>query len=296
MTATEQRLDIQSQAARASGRLPPLLLAAERVATTVAQGVHGRRRVGQGETFWQFRRYETGDSANSIDWRQSAKSQHLFVRENEWEAAQSSWLWRDASPSMHYRSDESLPTKAERADLLLLATSLLLMRAGERFTLLGSALRSASGRLAYDRLAETMIRETPPEDSLPPYRPLPRYAQVILFGDFLSPSEEIRERLSEFAAHGVKGAFLQILDPAERSLPFRGRIRFEGFENEGETLLGRVQSARGDYQKKLTNHCDNLREIARRTGWTYLQHDTNHSAEAALLTLYTALTPRRWGN
>lgn len=296
MTATEQRLDLQSQAARASGRLPPLLLAAERVATTVAQGVHGRRRVGQGETFWQFRRYETGDSANGIDWRQSAKSQHLFVRETEWEAAQSAWLWRDASPSMHYRSDKTLPTKAERADLLLLATSLLLMRAGERFTLLGSALRSAGGRVAYDRLAETMIRETPAQDSLPPYRPLPRYAQVILFGDFLSPSDEIRERLSAFAAHGVTGTFLQILDPAERSLPFQGRIRFEGFENEGETLLGRVQSARGDYQTKLARHCDDLREIARRTGWIYLQHDTNHSAEAALLTLYTALAPRRWGN
>ncbi|NKB55917.1 MAG: DUF58 domain-containing protein [Alphaproteobacteria bacterium] len=294
MTATERRLNLQSQAARISGSLPPLLLAAERVATTVAQGVHGRRRVGQGETFWQFRRYETGDSANAIDWRQSAKSQHLFVRETEWEAAQSSWLWRDASPSMHYRSNDSLPTKAERADLLLLATALLLMRAGERFTLLGSALRSASGRVAYDRLADVMVRETPVEDSLPPYRPLPRYAQTILFGDFLSPSEEIGERLSAFAARGVNGLFLQILDPAERSLPFRGRIRFEGFENEGETILGRVQSAREAYKTKFARHCDDLREIARRTGWMYLQHTTDHSAEAALLTLYTALTPRRW--
>ncbi len=295
MTATEQRLDLQTEAARASSSMPPLLLAAERVAATVAQGVHGRRRVGQGETFWQFRRYESGDSASAIDWRQSAKSRHLFVRETEWEAAQSCWLWRDASPSMHYRSDKNLPTKAERADILLLATTFLLMRAGERFSLLGSGLRTATGRAAYDRVADTLVRERPSSDSLPAFQPLPRHAQTVLFGDFLSSAEDIRERLSMFAAHGIKGLFVQILDPAEHELPFRGRIRFEGFEDEGETVLGRVQSARDDYKSKFASHCADLREISRRTGWTFLQHRTDHSAEAALLTLYSGLAPRQWG-
>lgn len=293
MTATEQRLGLQYQAARASGSFPPLLLAAERVAATVAQGVHGRRRVGQGETFWQFRRYETGDSANMIDWRQSAKSQHLFVRETEWEAAQSAWLWRDSSPSMQYSSGRNLPTKAARSDLLLLATAMLLMRAGERFTLLGSELRSATGRVAYNRLAEIIIRETGAGESLPPFRPLPRHAQVVLFGDFLAPPDEIRERISAFAARGVSGLFLQIIDPAERELPFRGRIRFEGFENEGETILGRVQAARTAYRTKFAMHCEALQQLSRRTGWLYLQHSTDHSAESALMTLYSALAPRQ---
>ncbi len=293
MTPTERRLELQNQAARASGSLPPLLLAAERVASTVAQGVHGRRRVGQGETFWQFRRYETGDPASAIDWRQSAKSRHLFVRETEWEAAQSSWLWRDTSPSMQYSSGKNLPTKAARADLLLLALTLLLMRAGERFTLLGSALRASTGRVAYDRFADNMMRTADAEDSLPPYRPLPRYAQTILLGDFLSPPDEIRERLSTIAARGVNGLFLQIIDPAERELPFRGRIRFEGFEDEGDTVLGRVQSARDAYRSKFALHCEALQDIARRTGWVYMQHSTDHSAESALLNLYTALAPRQ---
>src|SRR6266852_6611266 len=91
-----------------ASRLPPLLVAAERVATTVAQGVHGRRRVGQGESFWQFRQYEPGDAAQRIDWRESAKSQRLYVRETEWEAGQRVWLWRDASPSMDWSSSDYL--------------------------------------------------------------------------------------------------------------------------------------------------------------------------------------------
>src|SRR5256714_10721107 len=90
---------LRDRAEQAAAVLPPLLVAAERVAVTVAQGVHGRRRVGQGETFWQFRQYQPGDAAARIDWRESAKSQRLYVRETEWEAAQSVWLWRGGSPA-----------------------------------------------------------------------------------------------------------------------------------------------------------------------------------------------------
>ncbi|MEN8196305.1 MAG: DUF58 domain-containing protein, partial [Pseudomonadota bacterium] len=127
----------RQEAERLGSALPPLLVEAERVAQTVAQGVHGRRRVGQGETFWQFRRYQPGDPTTAIDWRQTAKSQAVFVRETEWEAAQSVWLWRDSSPSMDYASGAELPPKQERAELLLLAAAALLVRGGERVALLG---------------------------------------------------------------------------------------------------------------------------------------------------------------
>src|SRR5260370_30705178 len=133
-----ETVSVQHRAEELAAALPPLLVAAERVATTVAQGVHGRRRVGQGESFWQFRQYEPGDAAQRIDWRESAKSQRLYVRETEWEAAQSVWLWRDASPSMDYASAASLPSKRARADLLLVALAALLTRGGERTTMLGS--------------------------------------------------------------------------------------------------------------------------------------------------------------
>ena len=286
---------LQHRAGRISRNLPPLQIAAERVAATVAQGVHGRRRVGQGETFWQFRRYRGGDAASDIDWRQSAKSRHLYIRETEWEAAQTAWLWRDASPSMHYRSDDGLPTKAARADLLLLATASLLMRAGERFTLLGGGARAATGRRAYDRLAETIARAVPGKAGLPPFEPLPRYSQAILFGDFLAPLDAVNARISRLAARGIGGVVMQILDPAERTLPFSGRIRFQGLENEGDALLGRVESSRNAYRARFEGHCDGLAEVTRRAGWMYLRHETDHSAEAALLALYGVLAPRMAG-
>jgi uncharacterized protein (DUF58 family) len=215
---------VRDRAEQAASVLPPLLVAAERVAVTVAQGVHGRRRVGQGETFWQFRQYEQGDAAARIDWRESAKSQRLYVRETEWEAAQSVWLWRDASASMDYSSADHLsgaewPTKRDRAELLLIALASLLVRGGERLTLLGSGIAPMNGRIALSRVVELISRDLSESDSLPAFEPLPRAGQLVLIGDFLSPLDAVNAAITHFAAAGLKGHMLQITDPAEEDLP-----------------------------------------------------------------------------
>ena len=53
---------------------------------------------------------------------------------------------------MDYSSARDLETKHERADLLLLALAALLMRGGERFSLLGTGVPPATGRAAFNRL------------------------------------------------------------------------------------------------------------------------------------------------
>jgi uncharacterized protein (DUF58 family) len=287
---------LRDRAEQAAAGLPPLLVAADRVAATVAQGVHGRRRVGQGETFWQFRQYQPGDAAARIDWRESAKSQRLYVRESEWEAAQSVWLWRDASASMAYSSAPYLaggdwPTKRDRAELLLLALASLLVRGGERLALLGSGFAPLFGRIALSRLAELIDRAPPPDAGLPAFEPLPQAAQLVLFGDFLSPLDAVRAAVTRFAAAGIKGHLLQIADPAEEDLPFAGRVRFEGIEERGEITIGRVEGIRAEYGERFRRHRDGLAEIARAVGWTFGFHRSDRPPHIALLALYGALMP-----
>ncbi len=288
----------RQRAEQLAATLPPLLVAAERVAAIVAQGVHGRRRVGSGETFWQYRRYQPGDAAARIDWRQSAKGRHVFIRENEWEAAESVWLWRDGSPSMRYRSHPDLPEKKERADVLLLAVASLLLRAGEHVALMGADIGPASGRGVLSRMTLALSRPETRGGSLPPFEPLPRHARLVLVGDFLSPISETEALLRRFAAGGVQGHLLQILDPAEETLPFAGRIRFEGLEEEGGTLISRVERVRREYQARLAAHHDELTTFARHTGWSFATHRTDRPPQTALLALYTALSEparvRQW--
>ena len=264
---------------------------------TVAQGVHGRRRVGQGETFWQFRQYQPGDAASRIDWRESAKSQRLYVRETEWEAAQSVWLWRDASASMDYSSAEYLtgaewPTKRDRAELLLVALASLLVRGGERLTLLGSGIAPMNGRIALSRVVE-MIDRNPTADSLPAFEPLPRAGQLVLIGDFLSPLDAVNAVVTRFAAAGLKGHMLQVSDPAEEDLPFDGRIRFAGVEEREEVVISRVESIRGDYSNRFQRHREGLAAIAGPVGWSFGFHRTDRPPHVALLALFAVLSANR---
>ena len=287
--------DLHHRAEVLAAPLPPLMVAAKRVASTVAQGVHGRRRVGQGETFWQFRRYQPGDSTSSIDWRRSAKSSHLYVRETEWEAAQSVWLWRDASASMNYASAPEFAPKRRRAELLLLALSVLLVRGGERVAVLGARARPASGRLVLTRIAHMLEDGKPATASLPVPESLPRHARVVLIGDFLSPLAEIKAAIAAFDAFGVRGHILQVLDPAEETLPFAGRVRFLGPEAEGAALIGRAETAGADYARAMAAHQAGLGLLARSAGWGFFRHRTDRSPEAALLALYLGLSPAHVG-
>lgn len=291
MSEIANRLHVRRDAEISASRLPPLLVAAERVAATVAQGVHGRRRIGLGETFWQFRRYEPGDSLRSIDWRQSGKTDHVFIRETEWAAAQSVWLWRDASASMQWASSKKLPDKRDRADLMMLALAALLTRAGERVGLLGIDERPSTGSVALDRMAFNLLGEALEQQSLdlPRFENLPRYSHLVLLGDFLSPLEDIDRRLRQFASNRINGHIVQVLDPAEASLPFDGRTRFEGLEDEGRILIKRVENVRDEYQDRLASHQAGLQDIARSIGWNFISHMTDHTPEQALLSLYVRM-------
>ncbi len=270
-------------------RLPPLLVAAQRVANTVAQGVHGRRRVGQGDSFWQFRPFTQGDSISRIDWRASAKSDRSFIRETEWEAAQTIYLWRDGSGSMDWRSGTAVPFKRERAELLLLGLAALLLRGGERVRLLGGPPRLRGGRFALEDLAEGVAR-VPAGNGMPPQLPIPRHARVILIGDFLHPIDEISPVIAALAAIPVTGYLLQVLDPAETLLPYSGRVRFKGLELEADALVPRVEGIRDAYATALQEQQASLAALCAAADWRFAPHRTDHPPEAALLAAYMALS------
>lgn len=291
--APRTRLDrtLRTRADRLAGAMPPLLAEAERVAQIVSQGVHGRRRVGEGESFWQFRRYQVGDPATAIDWRQSAKRVPTYVRQNEWEAAQAVWLWRDGSASMDFTSHLSTTSKLERATLLILALASLLLRGGERVAFLGLDRPPGSSRALLDDYTLAIDRGLVEDHhSLPPPAPLPRFSQVVLIGDFLTPLDAVSTFLRGFAAAGVGGYLLQVMDPAEHRLPYSGRVLFRGPENEGEVLVGRTESIHDSFARRVDDREAALRQIARSAGWTHAVHHTDQPPQLALLALYQAIS------
>jgi uncharacterized protein (DUF58 family) len=280
---------VREQAEALAATLPPLLVAAERLAASVSLGVHGRRKAGMGETFWQFRRYQAEDPSTSIDWRQSAKSQHLFVREREWEAAEAVWFWRDGSAGMRFKSDWAEASKIDRATVLTLALAALLVRGGEKIALLGDGHGPGTGRAPLNRIAHELVDFAPAADALPPDAPVTKNAQFVWFSDFLSPPEEIESAMKRLARAGLSGHLVHIVDPAEEDFPFTGRTRFEADGMRESEILGRAEGARTPYRARFAAHCEAVRGVTRRMGWSYLAHRTDKRPETALVALYAGL-------
>lgn len=287
----ETRIESYRRRARElTAPLPPLLVEAERVASVVAPGLHGRRRSGSGDSFWQFRAYQPGDPAYMIDWRRSAVSQRAYVREQEWETAQGIWLWRDGSASMKYKSSLAQASKLDRASLLTLSLVALLTRAGEQVALLGQGNRPVSGPGVVGRIATALVHHEATDDlSAPPIADIPRHAEMVWIGDFLGDLEPVERALRAYAGAGARGHLIQVLDPAEEDLPFHGRVRFEGVEAPDSAVIGRVEAVREAYHARLDERREHLRHLADRHRWTMTGHRTDRPPHATLLAVHAAI-------
>lgn len=291
MTQTPAHLRARSEAEAAT--LPPLLARAEHLAGTVLLGEHGRRRAGMGDDFWQYRPAQPGDRRRSIDWRRSAKSDGTYVREREWQIAQSVMLWVDQAASMRFASTKDLPEKGDRARLLAMATAILLIRGGERVGLTGGSLPPRRGEAQLLRLAEAFTEDDPEDYADPEARLMLPHARAVFISDFLAETGPVEAALTKAADRGVRGVLMQVLDPSEESFPFRGRTIFEsvGKTVRHETL--KANELRDRYLQRLAERKDWLTRMARGTGWQYHVHHTDRSAQDALLWLYRTMEDAR---
>jgi uncharacterized protein (DUF58 family) len=272
-----------------AARLPDLLVAAKRIAANVLLGVHGRRHPGPGETFWQFRPYVPGEPARQIDWRRSARDdRHLFVREREWEASQTVWLWVDLSVSMDFQSRLANVTKLDRAVTLMLALADMLGRGGERVGMPGLA-EPRIGRDAANRLAEVLTRGAPTDD-WPNVDRVGRFADVVVLSDFLADAETMRERLRQLAGRGAGVHLMQIFDPAEEAFPYEGRLEFRDPETGATWLTERAGGLRGSYRQRLVAHRALIENYARQADFSFAVHHTDRPASEGLLFLQARLS------
>jgi len=265
-----------------AGDLPGVLLDAKRLAAS-APGVHGRRRAGQGEAFWQYRDHRAEDGARMVDWRRSARGDRFYVREREREAAQTAWLWIDDDAGFAWSNNAARPTKLYRAQTLALALAILLTRGGERVGVLGQT--SRAGARAVERLAIDLVSQTP-------FVAASARSHAIAFSDFYAPIEHWRAHLRTLSANGARGALVMIADPAEEDFPFRGRTLFRTVGGRQEVLLGRAETAQAAYATRLTEHRRALRVLGGEFGFPVLMHRTDHAAAPALAML-TALVSER---
>ncbi|KQW29004.1 hypothetical protein ASE36_11035 [Rhizobium sp. Root274] len=268
--------------------VPDCMVEAKRIANTVIAGWHGRRKRGIGENFWQFRPYADGESFARIDWRRSARDDHMYIRDREWEAAHTVWLWADMSPSMMYKSTLASVSKESRALVLMLALAEILARSGERIGCPG-IMEPVSARNAAERLAAA-IMHAPLTSGLPDTRMIRGASDIVLIGDFLDDADRVMERIAPLARRGLRGHVVEIADPAEETFPYTGRTEFTDPETGEKLTSGRAETLRDDYRRAYLARRDSLSDHLRRMGWSFTHHRTDRLASEALVAVHMHLS------
>jgi uncharacterized protein (DUF58 family) len=281
-----RRASSQSRSLAAS--LPRLTLEARRIAATIVHGLHGRRRAGSGENFWQYRHFSSGEAAKRVDWRRSARDDHLYVREQEWEAAHTVWIWPDRSPSMVFASPLVWETKLDRALIIAFALAQIMVEGGERVGIPG-LMRPTASRNVIDKMAEALIHDPGERASLPPNFAPSALSEVVMLSDFWSPIAEVRQKIAQLSGSRAHGHVLQIVDPVEETFPYHGRIEFLDPEGPGSVTAGRAETWRDDYVARLERHRAEIRAETGHLGWSFLIHRTDRPASELVLALHARM-------
>lgn len=296
----ENAASIRHDAENLADLFPTFLVEAEKLAHAVTIGYHGRKRAGQGENFWQHRPYTFGDAVSAIDWRQSARSaDRLYIRQNEWEAAASVWIWRDPSSSMVYQSEAPLDKKIHRATILATALSILLSQAGERIGVLSendghnTTSRLFHGKGAPEKVIESLCHDHENTTSIIPVSEKMRAGNhLVLFSDFFMEPDQLAKTIDRNLALGVHGVLCQVLDPAELHFPFKGRTEFLDMESSSKLLFGNSGSLRSAYLDKFLEHQEHLKTLCIRAGWPFYSHTTDEPAQDALMFMLEMLSEK----
>ncbi len=288
-TEIKATLRASGEARSLAETMPRLMLESRRIAATVIHGLHGRKRAGPGENFWQYRRFLSGEPARRVDWRRSARDEHLYVREQEWEAAHTVWIWADRSPSMVFTSHLAQESKLDRTLVVAFSLAEVLVQAGERVGVPG-LMRPTGSRNVLDKMANAIVHDVTERASLPPSFAPSSLAEIVVVSDFWSPMADVRKTLSQLSATGAHGHTVQIVDPAEETFPYSGRVEFIEPEGAGAITAGRAETWKNDYVARVARHRAEIRAETDKLGWSFAIHRTDRPATELLLALHARMS------
>ena len=259
---------ILPDAKRYSDEVETILLEARRLSRSLRMGEHGRRIAGAGSDFWQFRKFENGlDSPRLINWKQSAKSDGLFVRETEWSAPQTLSIMVDRTADHFIDHPKS---KAYLNALIALTLGYVYADASEKVRIDCDEFLQMDRPSDQAEIAETLMRTNNQAWQLPSANNISQNSKALLLSSFFNDVEKLSEYIPQYAERGVTGCLLQVLTKNEITFPFSGRVKFENASGSTVFQSDQARALRAEYLEKLQQNNEQLQSIAAACGWTFL--------------------------
>lgn len=264
-----------AEAAEIARGYGPLTLPYQAPKTLFGAGARSSGRAGAGEDFFSYREYSAGDDSKKIDWRRSARSDDLVIREHDRMMPHQIYMWCDNAPAMHYNSRGGLPTKSYAAQRLMLALAQLLIRGESRvMPLAPHATRNNLGALAQFLSGE--------HEPILSGLSLPAHSFVMMTSDFRQDPVEWRKFIQQAGETGIHGLCIQMLDPVEHEFPLYGRVKLESAEDEETLVIPSADIMRPIYLERLKAAQDKMTQLCHQYGWQLISLSTDMPARKQL--------------
>jgi uncharacterized protein (DUF58 family) len=268
-----------------------LELAARIVVEGLRAGAHRSPFHGYSTEFRQHRPYRAGDDLKYLDWKLFARTDRLYTRQFRETTNLSVMLALDTSASMAY--PPAGVSKFRYGQIITAALAYLVSDQGHAvglMTMTGGKLTYVPARGGRPHLRSLLARldGLTAAGTWEADRVIARGAQlldrrgiVIVLSDFYDREEETRRELRRVAQRGHDVAMMQLVTPAELSLPFTGHIELEDLES-GERRLVDPADVAADYAAAFHGFLERCRGGAYRDGVDYVLMTTDTPPQTAL--------------
>lgn len=274
---------------KAASLLPSLLADSSLLLKSIIVGLHSTRFAGKGENFWQFKEYSQGESINNIDWRKSASSKKILIRQNEEELAKTIYFFYDKSLSMNYQSDRTLHNKLFYSALLTLTLCKLFSKNKEKIYIFNDLNKPINCSNNISNFDKNFLKNTK-RHALPDISYFKDQSICIFFSDFLYDSNKLKEIIIKFKNKSVLGHLVQVLDPAEENFTLNDNSMLQDMETNETLLLNYGDNFLSAYKKNLSNLQKDLKTICTNSGWKYSKFCTDQDASKFLINLIKTIS------
>lgn len=264
------------------GALAPLRLRARSAAEGLWAGPHRSLRRGAGVEFAGYRAYSPGDDLRFLDRHALMRHGVRVVREFETDTDRSVRLVMDATASMGFSGTRARGAKLAFAAVVGAALGWVALRGGDRVALEflgdhGMPLPWGTGMPAFERIVNA-LEATSAEGSVTDGqlshlvtrlgRSSPAGSITVVFSDFLDLPPNALDELGALSGRQRNLVAVQVLDPDEIDLPFKGPVRLRALETN-LVVDTDAPRARADYQAALAEHAAKWRDglVARGARW-----------------------------
>ncbi len=271
--------------------LPKIVFDSEVLSRNIIEGLHASRFSGKGEEFWQFKEYRRGDDISSIDWRKSAASSKILVKQKENETAKTIYFYFDRTKSMLFKSKKSLQNKYQAAVLLTLTLSRMFLKNRENVYHFNnkSVIKCSNDLSSFTEhflLKENDINY--PDKSL-----IADNSICFIVSDFLYDLEAVENFLINLKKKNVGGFLIQVLDPLEINFSVKENLILNDLETNAKLRIDESKEYKDFYDKRLNVLQKGLKSLCKNSNWSYLLYDTNKNIKPVLLEIFKSITIKR---